>query len=181
MVKNTFIVLLLASILDSPGATAQDTNPNCATPLHYQLDFWLGEWDVYNAHNAPLDTSAQQEPVAQSRIESILGGCVIQEHYRADTGYAGTSLNRFDAAMGHWVQHWMDNVANGIDFIGHLNGNTIVFEAIGLKDANGSFNRRMQLTSVSADEVQQHSDRSYDQGQTWFPEYRLIYRRKAHN
>ena len=169
MRQKRWFVLLLLSAWGLAVLAAGERNPVCSSAAHHELDFWLGDWDVYNVRN---------ELAAESRIEASLGGCVIQEHYRADSGYEGTSLNRYDARQGRWVQHWMDNVAGGIDFTGERDGDSMVFTATGLEDDDGLYRRRMQLIRVSADEVRQVSDRSYDQGDTWLPEYRLTYRRK---
>jgi hypothetical protein len=43
------------------------------------LDFWLGEWDVW----------AEGERVGENRIEKILKGCAIVEHWRDARGGRG--------------------------------------------------------------------------------------------
>ncbi|MEL6673934.1 MAG: hypothetical protein AAFR61_17150 [Bacteroidota bacterium] len=70
------------------------------TPVQ-AFDFWLGEWNVYKFGT---DTLA-----GLSRIESILGGTAIQEHYETATGYKGTSLNKYNPALKRWEQYWIDN------------------------------------------------------------------------
>ena len=66
-----------------------------------QFDFWLGEWDVYR-----WDTD---QVVGHSRIESILNGTAIQEHYTSTTNpYSGTSLNKWNPRTKEWEQFWID-------------------------------------------------------------------------
>ncbi|MFM1896420.1 MAG: hypothetical protein RLZZ385_1494 [Pseudomonadota bacterium] len=145
-------------------ATAQSP---CESGEHRQLDFWVGQWQVLNADG---------ETVANSDISIQSGGCVILERFRAYSGYSGTSMNHWSADAG-WLQLWRD--ANGvtIQFTGRLQDGAMVFEAEGFTDANGSYRRRMELSAQPGGEVLQISNRSYDSGVSWLPEYRLTYRR----
>jgi hypothetical protein len=46
----------------------------CAyNPLNRRFDFWIGEWDVVTAEGA--------NSASTSKIELILGDCVIQENW----------------------------------------------------------------------------------------------------
>ena len=163
------VCLLIAFVLVVSKLALAQPGTRCATEPHRQLDFWIGEWNVFNA---------QQEQVARSQIESIISGCGLSEKYQADSGYSGTSLNQFDEDGNQWQQFWLDSNGESIHFNGHFNDNTMTFDAYGFEDQRGSYIRRMRLISISADEVQQESDRSYDQGNTWCSEYRLTYRRR---
>src|ERR1035438_5334320 len=70
-----------AVALDSPGqaraaetmALEQTTAPaTCDTPQHHQLDFWVGDWQVF-------DTETNQM-VAFDRVEKHSEGCIVQEN-----------------------------------------------------------------------------------------------------
>jgi tetratricopeptide (TPR) repeat protein len=50
----------------------RNAKPCAYNPLNRQFDFWVGEWDVVTAEGA--------NPAGSSRIELILGDCVIQEN-----------------------------------------------------------------------------------------------------
>ena len=54
-----------------------------ASPSPHQFDFWIGEWEVRTPDGKPAGTS---------RIEAILGGSVIQEHWTGAKGGAGSSF-----------------------------------------------------------------------------------------
>ena len=107
-----------AVALDSPGqaraaetmALEQTTAPaTCDTPQHHQLDFWVGDWQVF-------DTETNQM-VAFDRVEKHSEGCIVQENLtfltdmyrRPGVKYrlAGIGVNRFDGE--NWLQMWADN------------------------------------------------------------------------
>jgi hypothetical protein len=107
-----------AVALDSPGqarapetmALEQTTAPaTCDTPQHHQLDFWVGNWQVFDA--------ATKQLVAIERVEKHSEGCIVQENLtfltdmyrRPGVKYrlAGIGINRFDGE--NWLQMWADN------------------------------------------------------------------------
>ena len=107
-----------AVALDSAGqartaetmALEQTTAPaTCDTPQHHQLDFWVGNWQVFDA--------ATNQLVAFERVEKHSQGCIVQENLtfltdmyrRPGVKYrlAGIGVNRFDGE--NWLQMWADN------------------------------------------------------------------------
>jgi hypothetical protein len=107
-----------AVALDSVGqaraaetmALEQTTAPaTCDTPQHHQLDFWVGNWQVFDA--------ATNQLVAFERVEKHSEGCIVQENLtfltdmyrRPGVKYrlAGIGVNRFDGE--NWLQMWADN------------------------------------------------------------------------
>ena len=107
-----------AVALDWPGqaraaetmALEQTTAPaTCDTPQHHQLDFWVGNWQVFDA--------ATNQLVAFERVEKHSEGCIVQENLtfltdmyrRPGVKYrlAGIGVNRFDGE--NWLQMWADN------------------------------------------------------------------------
>src|SRR4029077_6140008 len=77
-----------------------------------QFDFWLGEWSVVTSQGAT--------PAGDSRIELILGDCVVQENWtsKGNIGYSGKSYNIYNAALKRWEQYWVDNAGGNIFFYG---------------------------------------------------------------
>jgi hypothetical protein len=129
-----------AAALDSPGqaraggavALEQTTAPaTCDTPQHHQLDFWVGDWQVFDA--------ATNQLVAFERVEKHSEGCIVQENLtfltnmyrRPGVKYrlAGIGVNRFDGE--HWLQMWADNQWGAIFLRGapDADGN-MVFETV---------------------------------------------------
>lgn len=99
---------------NTPAATALEaapvlTAPACDTPQHHQFDFWLGDWQVFDA--------ATHELVAFDRVEKHSEGCIVEQNmtfltdlYRrpgASYRLAGMSVNRFDGEA--WLELWADN------------------------------------------------------------------------
>ena len=90
----------------------------CDTPEHHQLDFWLGDWQVFDG--------ATNELVAVDHIEKHSEGCIIQQsmtfltdmYRRPGVGHrlTGMSISRFDGEQ--WVQMWADNQWGAILFRG---------------------------------------------------------------
>lgn len=81
------VVLLLAAV---PVNAAEKP---CSAPEHRQFDFWIGDWDV---------TAPDGKPAGKNRIEPILDGCALAEHWRGASGGAGHSYNVYDARRGVW-------------------------------------------------------------------------------
>lgn len=72
----------------------------CSSPEHRQFDFWAGEWDV----------TQNGQPAGHNRIESINGGCALQENWTsAQAGFTGTSLNTWNGQSKQWHQTWVDS------------------------------------------------------------------------
>ncbi len=99
---------LPASAATPPAAAQTPTSP-CDTPQHHQFDYWVGDWQVFDATNNQL--------VAVDHVEKHSAGCIVQQNltfitdmYRRDgVGYrlAGIGVNRFDGER--WLQLWADN------------------------------------------------------------------------
>jgi hypothetical protein len=99
--------LLLAVLSHDLAAQAPGKAP-CDGQEFRQLDFWVGEWEVY----------AQDRLVGWSRVEPILGGCVLLENWTGKGGSEGKSFNRYDAQTKRWEQTWVDNAGLSLVFRG---------------------------------------------------------------
>ena len=78
----------------------------CAAGPYRHFDFWLGEWNVFNAAGQQVGTNA---------ITTELDGCVVTEQWTSSTGGRGRSINTFDAETGQWHQTWVTQFT-----LGHL-------------------------------------------------------------
>jgi len=81
-------VLVLALFATIEGETAahmstqQFRRPTfCSGPEYRQFDFWLGDWDTFEA--------GKVEVVARTRVDRILDGCVLREDYESANGLEG--------------------------------------------------------------------------------------------
>jgi tetratricopeptide (TPR) repeat protein len=138
-----------------------------------QFDFWLGDWKVV--------TSQGETPAGDSRIELILGDCVVQENWTSagNIGYSGKSYNIYNAASKRWEQYWVDNTGGNIFFYGGLNDGIMDYWTDEIPQPDGQkLKRHLQFIKLGPDKVRQFSQGSNDGGKTWFVEYDFTYNRK---
>lgn len=83
-----FILILFATTerlpalcLSSPQSL-QSPSPACSAPEFRQFDFWLGDWDAFDA-DKPAAT------VARLKVDRILDGCAVHEDYQDTDGLKG--------------------------------------------------------------------------------------------
>jgi hypothetical protein len=122
-IRVAALAALLAASLARPAAALEQTSApaTCDQPQHHQLDFWVGDWQVYDG--------ATKKLVAYDRVAKSYEGCVIEERlafltdmYRrpgVNARLAGVAINRFDGES--WLQMWADNQWGAILLRGALN------------------------------------------------------------
>lgn len=138
-----------------------------------QLDFWLGEWNVL--------TTQGETPAGSSKIELILGDCVVQENWTSggNSGYTGKSYNIYNQALKRWEQYWVDSAGGNIFFYGGLKDGVMDYWTDAIPQPDGTkLKRHLQFFKLGPDTVRQFSQGSTDEGKTWHVEYDLTYRRK---
>ena len=162
-----FVILALVSMSVPPWhrAGAQSTSATVAAPPakactraeYRQFDFWVGEWEV---------TTPAGKPAGRNRIERILDGCALQEHWTGAGGDSGTSLNFFDAATGKWNQLWVDGSGQALRLAGTVREGQMVLEGTTTR-ANGTLvQQRITWSPGSDGRVRQLWESSPD-GKTW--------------
>jgi tetratricopeptide (TPR) repeat protein len=137
-----------------------------------QFDFWVGEWDV--------STTQGSIPAGNSKIELILGDCVVLENWKSlNTSYSGKSYNIYDSALKRWEQYWVDNVGGNIFFHGQLKDGVMDYWTDDIPQSTGpALRRHLQFSKLGPDKVRQFSQGSTDSGKTWSVEYDFTYVRK---
>ena len=152
------------------GAMPPAAQP-CGTAQYRQFDFWLGEWEV---------SKPDGSPAGHSRIEAILGGCVILEHWTsAKPPYAGKSFNTYNSATGQWEQFWVDNGGARLHLLGGLVDGRMVLAGVQDKpDPKTGIVQRERITwSVETDgSVRQLWETSTDDGKSWVVSFDGRYR-----
>jgi hypothetical protein len=160
-----FILLLMNTIV--AGLPAE---PLVAPEVH-QLDFWMGEWDVY------LATGAKD---GNNRIEKLLGGFALQENWSELDGHEGKSWFYFYRPEKRWKQVWVtdtgfvkekqqvESPAGSVRFRGE----------IPLKNGRKLLDRTT-LTPLPDGRVRQVIEQSSDDGVTWQTGYDAYYVRKS--
>ncbi|MES2568012.1 MAG: nuclear transport factor 2 family protein [Bacteroidota bacterium] len=149
----------------------------CETdPVYRQFDFWIGDWEVYDLRN---------NKAGDSRITSILNGCILQEEWTSanlQNGivYSGKSFNTYNAATKQWQQTWVDNTGKTNEYlIGKFDNTKIEFLTSPFPFSKDTMAmRRLTFYNLSDQKVRQHGEISKDKGLSWKTEYDLDYRRK---
>jgi hypothetical protein len=143
------------------SATAPPAQP-CAAPEYHQLDFWVGNWDVY--------PTGKDKLVAHSLIESVYG-CGIRENWMPLSKQPGGSLSVYGPADKHWEQFWIDSQGSRAFFTGGWDGKAMVI--------TGKWDGPIVRMTYSKNEdgsVRQLGEQSTDDGKTWGPSFDFTYR-----
>lgn len=164
MIGSTLFVLVLSA---STPIAAQA----CDGPAARLLDFWIGTWDVA----LPDGTKA-----GTNRIEKVLSGCAVLEHWQGEAGGDGKSLFYFDAAHGSWKQVWMTDRATFKEkqSIERLPGGAVRFQGTLPRAGGGATLDRTTLTPLDDGRVRQQIEQSDDNGATWRTTFLGIYTRR---
>lgn len=160
------LVALLASFATT--ALAQGP-PGCTAPESRQFDFWAGSWTVTTPQGAVAGTNT---------IESILDGCVLQEHWVGSKGGSGTSLNLWDAASGSWRQVWVDASGGMLELSGKLVGKQMILSGTSKGPGGSTGLNRITWTPRADGTVRQLWESSADNGATWTVQFDGIYTRQ---
>ena len=168
-----FLLILVAAAVSFEGRGAEKPGapPSCDGPQYRQFDFWAGEWEVKDAG----DGSA----AGTNSVTRILGGCVLQEHWRGVKGLEGTSFNVYDRADASWHQLWVDSLGGRLDIAGGLRDGRMVLEGKDRRDLGGKLIRdRITWIPLPDGRVRQHWEQSRDKGATWQTAFDGMYSRK---
>lgn len=164
-VGGTLLPTVPALAADAPAAAT------CSSVQHRQFDFWLGRWEVRN----PAGTVA-----GHSRIESILGGCVVLENWDGARGISGKSFNLYNADTEQWEQFWVDSSGSRLHLRGGLRDGAMVLEGIQDKpDPRTGLKQRERITWTPKTDgsVRQLWETSTDDGHSWTTSFDGRYRR----
>lgn len=172
------LALLIATFVVSvsgPGLLrAQDVpapRPCDEVESFHRLDFWVGRWEVF----------ADDRKVGDNRIEKILGGCALVEHWRSVRGGEGRSLFYHVPATGQWKQVW---VTRGAIRPGGVKEKALVSEYEGpgvrfrgrIRRADGeSYLDRTTLVPLGDGRVRQVIETSVDGRRSWRTAFDAIY------
>ena len=141
--------------------------PCSASTEYRQFDFWIGEWNV-------TDTKTGN-PAGKSKIELLLGECVVMENWQPVSGAAGKSFNIYNVAEKKWRQTYVDASGSLLEFYdGEFKDGKMQFK---MKPSGDNATHRLSFIRVSDKEVRQLGEMSKDNGASWQAEYDLTYKR----
>lgn len=143
----------------------------CSAPEYHQLDFWIGDWDVFEMENA-------SKPVAHVQVERILGDCVLREDYEDTEGHKGQSFSIYDASREVWHQSWVTNRGQLLLLDGSLEGSDLVLRATE-RTADGKNKLTRGTWKPVEGGIRETAVTSVDEGNTWAPWFDLMFRPHA--
>jgi hypothetical protein len=155
--------------LAASQATPPAQPPACAGPEHRQFDFWVGTWDV---------ATPAGKPAGSNRIERVLDGCVLLEHWTGQGGGSGKSFSMYVAAEKQWSQTWVDSSGNRIVLTGGWKGDRMVL-ANAWKGRDGKdMASDLTWTPLPDGRVRQVWRQSSDGGATWTTTFDGLYTKR---
>jgi len=171
------LLLLIGSASVDPLCAAeslpsQKPQPAPCTASPYRaFDFWIGDWQVYGGSDKLLGTN---------RIEPVLGGCAIEEHWRNDAGTVeGRSFSLYDGPRKEWVQYWVDNSGGTLVLAGQYVDGAMDLSGERPHPTTGKPQRqRVRWTPASDGSVRQLWETSDDEGASWQVVFDGVYRRR---
>ena len=91
--------LLVAGTAAAQAPPAPSAQPCRATEVSRNLDFWIGDWDVY----------VGSDLAGRDTVERDLGGCAVIERWKGagGPGDQGISLFAYDVRKDLWTQTWV--------------------------------------------------------------------------
>ncbi len=142
-----------------------------ATGTHHELDFWLGDWEVFA--DGRLDGT--------DRVERVLAGAAIVENWHDSDGHEGKSWFYFYVPENRWKQVWVTDggFVKEKTLVGILPEGGIRFRGeIPLRGGRKIIDQTT-LTPLADGTVHQVIEQSEDGGKTWKVGYDAIYRRNS--
>lgn len=137
-------------------------------PEFRQLDFWVGEWNVFSG----------SQKVGDSSVQLILKDCVVFENWTSRLGQAGKSFNKYDPANKYWQQYWVADNGSTTVYTGSLQNGEMRYHAEQPMANGGRMMQNLTFSKLAPDKVRQFQQFSTDGGKTWTTGYDFVYVRK---
>jgi ketosteroid isomerase-like protein len=167
---------IVSVIVLSPGVKGRATSSmfstpsakpsSCAEPGSRQFDFWIVDWDAFEA-DSPTK-------VARNRVDRVLDGCVLREDYQGTDGVHGQSFSIYDDSRGIWHQSRVTNRGKLLVIEGKFAAGEMVLSGV---DYSAGGQTIMHCTWKPVDGgVRETAITSADEGRTWKPLFDLVFR-----
>lgn len=139
----------------------------CTDPVYRQLDFRIGEFKV---------TGIGGEPAGESKVESVLGGCLLVEYWRGAISGYGRAHIFFDKSDQLWRLIYVTDDGATMYMSGNFRGDTLILT--GENNLDGFLGlHRMSFSPLPDGGNRQYWELSTDKGATWKVIHDGTYRR----
>jgi hypothetical protein len=153
----------LGSLAQTRPSTAPAPSPcldEAAHPEYRQLDFWVGEWEVFNGDKKLADVS----------VTKILNNCALSESWKGSHG-DGVGISLYNARIKKWEYFWAADHGATSFFVGELLSNEMRYRMEQPQPDGTVRLRHWSLTKLPDGKVRELSVGSTDDGATWNTEY----------
>lgn len=152
-----------AFVRDDPAfqalvARAVGNDRSCAGAVYRALDFWVGEWAVYDDDRVRVGTS---------RVAKTPDGCALVETWTGTLGDGGRSLTYYHERTGRWKQVWIGDSGGVVEQEGVVEGGTLRLHGETLRPDGTRTLNRLTLAPAPAGRLRQRAEMSQDGGRTW--------------
>ena len=168
MLRATLMLTIFAAANCSAAATSPHPR-GCIAAEYRQLDFWLGDWDTYEAGGATTS-------VARTHVDLIAAGCAVHELYEQSDGLIGDSILSFDAVRKVWQQTWVTNYGSLMVVSGQFKDGALNLEGEMHVSDGRSVLQRITWEAKGRG-VREWSVMSKDGGKTWVPAFDVVFQK----
>ena len=167
MMIGTIIGTALMAVLGVHSAGADLRSPNtaspCDPPAFHALDFFVGDWDVY-------DTAGKL--YAHQSVKKDIDGCVLVGHWIGPVGDHGLTVLAFDPTIRRWKGIYSANhVPSLIPFITRTQVAAYAGKGVRLSrevdPAKPHDRDQLTIEPIAQGRVRYHYEVSSDDGRTW--------------
>jgi len=151
------LCLAFVVLAQSPGQSKQS------------LDFWVGEWNV----------TSNGQRAGMNRIEKVLGGAAVIEHWKDAAGGEGKSLFYWMADKKKWKQVWVTPDGSYKEKVAEPIEGGLLFTGTAYLPSGTSYQDRTHLTKMADGAVRQVIEYWDTGSKSWKKTFEAIYRRKA--
>lgn len=167
LLRSALATIALA-LATGPAAAATS---GCHAPRYHQLDFWLGNWKVY-------DNDGKGSYVAKDQITSSLKGCVVLERYQPTEGHEGEGIFVYDASRKLWHQTWVTDSGHLLIVEGRVRAGVLTMSGSNL-DEHGERVWYRATWKLQSGGVRQTAVTSRDGGKSWQPAWDILFLKAA--
>lgn len=170
-IPAVFFVLASLFVLGGNEAAFAQQEAACAASEFHELDFWIGDWEVFSGEDGPKS--------ADVVIEPILGGCALHEIWTGARGPRGNGrgLAAYEGSTGDWHYTWVSAGGRPQIMTGELLNDGKEMRFVREQPGPGGRARlhRWSLIDLPDGRVRELALASLDGGRNWETEYDLYW------